>query len=256
MLQLLPVVLAVVVSVAGCREKEEVPDSPPYQYRLRQILIEPAVSDARDDAIRQQAETILARAKAGEDFASLAKQYSEEPGAAQTGGDLGFFQHNAMVKPFSDAVFAMKKGEIAGPVKTPFGYHIIKLIDIKDDMRHARHILFLSTPGKEDSLAVIETLKEIRDKLVKGADFGKMVDQYVTIEVVKETEGFMVWQKPDEMLPEFAEAVKGLRKGDLSEPFLSIIGYHIIQVDSINYNAGHPLEGFPARIARKLEKKQ
>lgn len=252
--QLFPLVVAVFLLMAGCRSTEsESPDSPPFQYRLRQIMIEPTVSESRENSIRMQAEDILSRARSGEDFTTLAKTYSEEPAAAQTGGDLGFFQRNDMVKPFSDAVFAMNKGEIAGPVKTQYGYHVIKLIGIDGEKRHAQHILFMLTPGSDDSLAVLETLKGVRKKLIDGADFGDMVAKYVTVDVIRETEGYMVWQKPDEMLPSFFDAVQGLKKGGLSEPFLSILGYHVVMVDSINYNPEVPLEGFPARIARKLE---
>ena len=74
---------------------------------------------------------ILARAKAGEDFARLAQENSDDPGSRTAGGDLGWAPKEAYVQPFSDALFAMSKGEIRGPVKTQFGYHIIRLDDVE-----------------------------------------------------------------------------------------------------------------------------
>lgn len=78
-----------------------------------------------------EAKEVLAKAQKGEDFEVLAKKYSKDPSAAQNNGDLGFFTRNRMVPEFAEAAFAMKKGEIKGPVKTQFGFHIIKVTDTR-----------------------------------------------------------------------------------------------------------------------------
>ena len=101
--------------------------------RARHILVRVPL-DADNATLaekRRKAEEILKEAKSGKDFAELAKKYSEDPGSAKSGGDLGFFTKEMMVKPFSDKVFTMKEGEIAGPVRTRFGFHIIKLEKIE-----------------------------------------------------------------------------------------------------------------------------
>ena len=74
---------------------------------------------------------MLAEAKSGKDFGALAKQDSQDPGSAQNGGDLGWSERGAFVAPFADALFGMSVGDIAGPVKTQFGYHIIKLDEVQ-----------------------------------------------------------------------------------------------------------------------------
>jgi peptidyl-prolyl cis-trans isomerase D len=88
------------------------------------ITIDKTLDDA---AAKKQAEDLLAKIKAGGDFEALAKQYSKDPGSAAKGGDLGWATRGMFVGPFENALFAMKAGEVAGPVKTEFGYHIIRL---------------------------------------------------------------------------------------------------------------------------------
>jgi peptidyl-prolyl cis-trans isomerase C len=79
-----------------------------------------------------EAKEVYAKAKTGEDFEVLAKKFSKDPSVEQNMGDLGFFNRSRMVPQFADAAFAMKKGEISQPVKTPFGFHVIKVVDKKD----------------------------------------------------------------------------------------------------------------------------
>ena len=100
------------------------------QRRIRHILL--AVNDPKDDAaVKTKAESVLKRAQSGEDFSKLAKEYSQDPGSAAQGGDLGWSESKVFVGPFADAAFSMKEGEIRGPVKTQFGYHILKLDGIR-----------------------------------------------------------------------------------------------------------------------------
>ncbi|MGO9514317.1 MAG: SurA N-terminal domain-containing protein [Steroidobacteraceae bacterium] len=100
------------------------------QRRVRHILLQ--VTDPKDDAaVKAKAEAILKRAQGGEDFAKLAKEFSQDPGSAEQGGDLGWSDRKVWVAPFADAAFSMKEGEIRGPVKTQFGYHILKLDGIQ-----------------------------------------------------------------------------------------------------------------------------
>jgi peptidyl-prolyl cis-trans isomerase C len=103
----------------------------PETVRASHILFSiPASATAEQKAAaRTEAEGVLKRAKAGEDFAALAKQYSKDPGSAAVGGDLNFFPKEQMVPPFSAAAFAMKPGEISNLVETQFGLHIIKVTD-------------------------------------------------------------------------------------------------------------------------------
>ena len=103
------------------------------QAKAKHILfkLEETASQEEEAKVKEKALAVLKRAKAGEDFSQLAKKFSEDPGTKEN-GDLGYFSAGQMVKPFESAAFALKKGEISDLVRTPFGYHIIKLEDIKE----------------------------------------------------------------------------------------------------------------------------
>ncbi len=106
-----------------------------HQVQARHILFKTPekMTEKENEAIVAKAKDVLAKVKAGEDFAELAKKYSECPSASK-GGDLGFFGKGAMVKPFEDAALKLKKGEVCPDlVKTQFGYHIIKVEDVKEE---------------------------------------------------------------------------------------------------------------------------
>jgi hypothetical protein len=106
-------------------------DGPGAEIRARHILLRiPAdATDAQRAELRQQAEALRQRAAGGENFATLATQYSQDPGSAQRGGDLGFFGRGRMVAPFEEAAFALQTGEVSPVVESPFGFHVIRLED-------------------------------------------------------------------------------------------------------------------------------
>jgi peptidyl-prolyl cis-trans isomerase D len=116
-------------------------------------------------AALKQADQVLAMAKSGQNFAALAKKYSKDPGSAQNGGSLGWIDHSGFVAPFADALFGMKTvGEIVGPVKSQYGYHIIRLDGIQ--------------PGRTKTLA--EARPQLQAQLQKSAAtnrFGDIEDQ-------------------------------------------------------------------------------
>ncbi len=105
----------------------------PKKVRARHILFKLGedATEEEKEAVRKKAQEILKKVNQGEDFAALAEKYSEGPTSSK-GGDLGYFSAGQMVKPFEDAAMAMKEGEVSEPVRTQFGYHLIKVEDIKE----------------------------------------------------------------------------------------------------------------------------
>ena len=119
----------------------------PKQIKARHILfkVSPDASKPEETEAKDKALAILKRARDGEDFSALARQYSQDPNTNK-GGDLGYFKKGELAKPLEDLAFTLKPGDIGGPVKTRFGWHIIKVDDIKD--------------------AIIKALPDVRDQIV------------------------------------------------------------------------------------------
>ena len=124
-------------------------------------------SEIDDGDLIARANAALERVRAGEDFAAVAQEVSADPGSASQGGDLGFFGRNVMAKEFEETAYKLKEGEISEPVKTSFGYHIIKLTGIKDEERRASHIL-ISRPAGEKPKYVMLPLASVRAKVEQG----------------------------------------------------------------------------------------
>ena len=159
----------------------------PEERRARHVLItvKPDAKDEEKKAALARAEEIAALLRKNpKSFPEVAKNDSQDPGSAVQGGDLGYFRRGAMVKPFEDAVFSAKKGEIVGPVKTDFGYHVIEVTDIK--------------PAKVKSLA--EATPEIEATIRKQAASRRMAES-------AEDFSNRVYEQPDSLQPA-ADAMK------------------------------------------------
>jgi peptidyl-prolyl cis-trans isomerase D len=153
----------------------------PEERRASHILIavKPGASDAEKKAAKEKADRIAAEVRKNpKSFAEVAKKESQDPGSAAKGGDLGFFGRGAMVKPFEEAAFAAKKGEIVGPVASDFGYHVIEVTDIK--------------PAKVKSLA--EATPEIEGILRKQRATGMMAES-------AENFSNLVYEQPNSLQP-------------------------------------------------------
>ena len=100
------------------------------EVHARHILIRAAAGDAKaSEAAKSKIEAVIARLNKGEDFATVAKEMTEDPSGKANGGDLGYFTKEQMVPEFADIAFKLDKGQISGPVKTQFGWHVIKVED-------------------------------------------------------------------------------------------------------------------------------
>lgn len=176
----------------------------PEERRASHILVmlKPGATDADKKAARAKAEGIAAQVRKNpKSFPEVAKKESQDPGSAAHGGDLGFFRRGAMVKPFEDAVFKAKKGEIVGPVESDFGFHVIEVTDVK--------------PAKVKSLA--DASPEIEATLKKQAASRKMAES-------AENFSNIVYEQPESLKPA-ADSLKlpvqhsdWIRKGQTANP--------------------------------------
>ncbi|MET1057006.1 MAG: peptidylprolyl isomerase [Pedobacter sp.] len=129
-------------------KKDSLPDIP-AEYEVGEITLNPELTKAEKQRFMDKLDAIRLRVKSGEDFGFLAKTYSEDPGSAAEGGDLGFFDRTQMAKEFTAWAFKLKPGELSPVFETDFGFHILQVVERRGEQVHARHILIRpqSTPA-------------------------------------------------------------------------------------------------------------
>ena len=140
----------------------------PTQYEVSEVVIEPTISEAERDRVRGELAELRERILKGDNFAMLARLYSQDPGSAPKGGELGFFGRDRMVAEFEAAAFALKPGEVSPIVETEYGFHIIQLIERRGNTINARHILMQPQTSSEDLLRARITLDSLAQEIRQG----------------------------------------------------------------------------------------
>lgn len=146
----------------------------PTTVTFRQVVVAPAPSDSAVADARAEAVELRLRVLAGEDFDSLARAHSDDPGSAALGGDLGWFRRGRMVEAFDEAVFAMGEGQVGDVVESEFGFHVIRLDRIRPVERRARHMLIRPAIGDRDMQRAAAEADEIARRAREGASMSEL----------------------------------------------------------------------------------
>lgn len=205
-------------------------------YHLAHILIATpeAASPEQIQAAEARAGEVLEKLRGGADFSETAVAVSESETALE-GGDLGWRKAAQLPSLFADVVRDMRPGEISDLIRSPSGFHIIKLVDVRGDERHVitqsrvRHILLQPDEMLSEADARLR-IEQLRGRLETGADFAELARSHSTDKVSASEGGDLGWVSPGEMVPEFEEAMRKLAPGEISEPVQSRFGWHLIQV--------------------------
>jgi len=225
----------------------------PEEVKARHILVRPEGQgeDAWEKA-RARAEAILAKAKApGADFAALAREYSEDPGSKESGGDLGWFSRGRMVKEFEEAVFAAKPGVVTEPVRSQFGYHII-LVEGKrpartkslDEVRELIRFKLTENLADAEASKRATALKEkiVAEKLVKAEQWQALADNVVSSNLTpffSLEEGIVPGLGRD---PAFLEELKKAKEGFVGGPRRTPRGWVVYRVEKTRKAGQTPFE--------------
>ena len=218
------------------------------EFKLSHILLYQTITEAKRQAVIDTLRALRKRILDGEEFAGIAETWSQDTGTSSHGGDLGFFSRDEMIPEISQAAFTLQPGEVSDVVETrlqtgesiQFGFHIIKVEEIKGDKVRARHIVLLLKPDEEDTRVIIEKLRKIRADILAGtATFENMAIQYSEDENSNTLGGKLQWLTRDVGIPVFFDVAEKMKVGDISEPFPSQWGYHILKLD--DYRPAHSL---------------
>ena len=220
----------------------------PIKYQLSQICIYPDRETA-NIAVKERLLAIRERIINGEKFSTLARIYSQDPGSARKGGELGMASKSIFWPAFSDAAMALKPGVVSQIVETPDGFHIIEVLDKKDDMFNARHILLQPEYTSEDRERGFRILDSLKTQIMQGAvDFDRAARFYSEDPATRTNGGQMADQytgssyfEIDLLKPQDYNAIKNLEVGDITDPLESLDNegrngntvYKIIKVDKI-----------------------
>ena len=224
----------------------------PIKYQLSQICIYPD-REAAAMAVKERLLSLRERVINGEKFATLARIYSEDPGSARKGGELGMASKSIFWPAFSDAAMALRPGVISQIVETPDGFHIIEVIEKKGDMFNARHILLKPQYTAEDREKAFSRLDSLRTKILEDDIKFGLAARFFSEDPATRTNGGQMadpstgssYFEIDQLKPADYAAIQELKEGEISEPVESTDNegyqqgrqgntvYKIIRVDKI-----------------------
>jgi len=207
------------------------------EYNVSHILIavpQAATPEQAEEAAKK-ADEVYQKATAGEDFGRLAVAYSNSQTALE-GGSLGWRKGTELPTFLGEAIAGMKAGDVTKPMRTPSGYHLVKLNDIRGNSQviqnqvHARHIL-IKTNELQDDATVQQKLVSIRDRILnKGENFAAVASVVSEDPGSAADGGDLGWAGPGTYVPEFEKQLAQLQPDEISQPFRTQFGWHIIQL--------------------------
>ena len=220
----------------------------PIKYQLSQICIYPD-REAANLAVKERLLGIRERIINGERFSTLARLYSQDPGSARKGGELGMASKSIFWPAFSDAAMSLKPGVVSQIVETPDGFHIIEVMEKKGDMFNARHILLKPEYTSEDRQKGFRVLDSLKTELSNDAVTFELAARFYSEDLTTRTNGGQMadpntgssYFEIDQLKPQDYAAIKNLKEGEVSEPVESLdnegrdgnLVYKIIKVDKI-----------------------
>ena len=207
------------------------------EYNVSHILIAVGqeASPGQQEAAAKRAQEVYERAKSGEDFAKLAVAYSNSQ-TALDGGALGWRKGSELPTFLADTIAKLKPGEVSEPLRTPTGYHLIRLNEVRggseaavENQVHVRHIL-MKTNELADDATVRGKLEALRERILKGEDFAAVAQVSSQDPGSAAEGGDLGWAGPGTFAPEFEQAIATLRDNEISAPFQTQFGWHIVQM--------------------------
>lgn len=227
----------------------------PATVSLRNILVTPKPSEDARLAAWNRAQEALSRANSGEDFARLAREYSDDTATRGQGGNLGWVRQGQLLPEFETTLFSMQVGEISDLVETSVGFHIIKLERIRGADRQARHILIRPEMTDADVARARDSAEDVAAALRAGADADSLARLHADPE---ESSGLTDFPQ-DRLPPEYQQALQGARPGDVVGPFSlpvpGVVGgkWAVIVVEDISPGGAWTYEDVKDRLRRQIE---
>jgi peptidyl-prolyl cis-trans isomerase SurA len=208
----------------------------PERYQIAHIFQNPKTGERIKQKARETAAMLLDSIKKGGDFAQLARQYSNDPGSASQGGDLGFVKRGVFYPEFEAAAFALAPNQLSGIIESPVGYHIIQLLERRGESIHCRHILIKLKADDEADLKAIEFLNDIRDSIMRKVNtFEYYAKKYSDDKENARFGGELGTFEKNQLDKSLLDVIFKMKENDISFPKRLEIdnnayGYHIVKL--------------------------
>ena len=207
------------------------------KFKVGHIFQNPKTGDRVKKKAREFAVSLLDSLKKGADFAKLATKYSDDPGSAAQGGDLGSVKRGVFYPEFEAVAFSLAPNQLSGIVESPVGYHIIQLLERRGESIHTRHILIKVKSDDESDLKAIEFLTELRDSIVRGKNtFQHYARLYSDDKETAKFGGDLGIFEASQLDKPLLDIIYKLKEGDISYPKRldvdkNVFGYHIVKLE-------------------------
>ena len=219
----------------------------PAEIKVAVIQIPPMPDSAAEAKGRATAMAARRRILAGEKFAKVAADVSDDQSSAKSGGDLGFFAQGTMEPSLENVAFSMKLNTVSEPVRTPYGWHLVEVLD-RDTLKtaahrdslgpngkplleaHARHILIRVPLGDADVERARKQAERVRAEAVKGTPFATLVHRYSKYEGPHDPDGTLAFLPIQQFQPEIRAGLDSLAIGEVSEVLTNQLGFNIFKV--------------------------
>ncbi len=210
--------------------REDLPQTP-QRVHLAHILLSIEPSEEATAVAQGLADSLYNRLLLGDDFETLAMEFSDDRASGARGGLLGATERGDFVPEFEEIAYNLEEGEISSPIQSRFGLHIIRLNWRRGERINTSHILINLAPTDADAQRVLVEMREIRQQILDGeATFADMAREYSQDEETANVGGDLGWFDAPQMPNEFRIVARDLEQGEISEPFRTRFGIHIMEL--------------------------
>jgi peptidyl-prolyl cis-trans isomerase SurA len=230
------------------------------EVRASHILVKVDPTASPEDTLKawEKITRLRKQITSGADFTTIAKSKagSEDPSVQDNGGDLGYFSVFQMVYPFEEAAYTLKVGEVSQPVRTRYGYHLVKVTDrrqARGEVLVAHIMARVADPQVQEQVIEAEKkIREIHSQLLAGGDFADLALKYSDDKTTSRKGGELPWFGTGKMVQEFEEVSFNIATGAISEPFFTQYGWHIVK--KLDSKDVPPFEDLQAELKSKVSR--
>jgi len=212
------------------RNKDQMPELP-ERIHIAHILIPIEPTELAKNKAKAKADSLFQLLMQGKELAQLAIKYSDDRASGAKGGLLGTTERGDLFPAYEEVAYSLEEGEISAPFLSPLGYHIIQLNWRRGEKINTSHILISLKPDKSDEQRALSKIASLRERILQGEDFAEIAREYSQDEETAKLGGDLGWFDLTSMPEDFRFVVKDMEVNEVSEPFKTQFGIHLLKLN-------------------------